>query len=329
MKSNISALTKNINKLFRELELFNSTIESYSDIFEKIKKNNIIFDFKIIEQEKIERDQVSYFYYDISLSFLVDNEIQSFYLWRDLEDTKKLISKSSLVNAIILNIEEYISFKDVIHSLQMSISCFKNIEMYFSEIDYERSDFFQNSMFIINHFKSLVNQQVIETDSDQLYGYITLRKIDYSKTIQIVYSSQFRKGYLQIKLPNLQEVFNLFSKNQLNLNLNYHNNFTNIVAYNPYLKNLGFYVECDKKKLTSYIDYEYFFKQEIVRINQHIFNQFNISDKHINVELKKNRKIMFEQIDYSNISLKFFNIRIEDINIIPEKINIHKNIINF
>lgn len=329
MKSNISALTKNINKLFRELELFNSTIESYSDIFEKLKKNNIIFDFQIVEEEKMERDQVSYFYYDVMLSFLVDNEIQSFYLWRDLEDIKKLISKSHLVNAIILNIEEYIPFKDVIHSLQMSMGCFKNIERYFSEIDYERSDFFQNSMFIINHFKSLVNQQVIETDSDQLYGYITLRKIDYSKTIHIVYSSQFRKGYLQIKLPNLQEVFNLFSKNQLNLNLNYHNNFTNIVAYNPNLKKLGFYVECDKKKLTSYIDYEYFFKQEIVRINQDIFTQFNISDKHINVELKKNRKIMFEQIDYSNISLKFFNIRIEDINIIPEKINIHKNIINF
>lgn len=291
---------KKIQKLSKELNSINPIVESYIDALNEIRKEHNIFTIKTIKDEPITNNLSLYSYSEVLISFNFNNEQYEFSFLGDLLTNLHKLNLTHLskeIKFVLDLIQEKIQFEKIKRSLYSSLSLYKQIKKSYEQIYIQNTDFYINSQLIISLFKNLKKEHIIEEENYQ-YGYIKLKINKLDEIIEVIFSSSPIASAIKIKLPNLKEIEKIQIKNNT---------------------------------INSKTDYERIFKEEIIRLNKKIFNQFNISMSSLCFLISSDIDAYYT--DYNNSDffyyLSIYSINTNNINAIADKIKLNKEIANF
>lgn len=291
-----------IHSLLEKMKSISIEIEQYVTILKNIKYEDTIFHIELIKKQPLNHDQNMYAYYNIKISFQINELKYSFsFLDDDLKDLNQLKVKNNQIKVILNKISDKIKLESIQNYIYSYFGTYMSFVEIKEELEFQKSDFYKNYSIIHNYFKKLVKQQVFESDEKFKYGYIKIRKNPISKLIHISYKDNFDTSYLQIKFPIFDEVNKLLSSND------------------------------SENIISSLSSYDNAFKSELYRLNKDIFDKLNISKNSITIDIKSKKNGFHHDYNYSgfNVSLRITSFNEDSMQILTDKIKLEEQIVNF
>lgn len=303
-------MSKIIEKKLQQIKYFseqltsiNQIIELHINILNDMKKEYNYLTIKATKNELLNYDLNIYHYNELALYINVNDKEYHFSFFGEALSHFDTIYTDTInpeITSLIKKLQSLMDIKNIQRLLSNSKGLFHNINNIYKEIDFQNSDFTKNSDIIVSFFKTLVKQQNIEKNNDYKYGYIKLRKDNKSKFIQFSYKDTFDPSYIQIKFPIHENILTLLKeRNQPNQSSKFH--------------------------------YEIIFREEIIRLNQEIFNQLNISMNLIFFYIQSKKETDYLNFNYYDFEYDFYikSFNQNEINLLAEKIKLYKEILNF
>lgn len=301
MSRYVSTRQAKIQELDNTLKSINNRIDSYISILEDIKKEHNIFDI-LVKRTYSEYDPTIYFYtITLSFNYLSEDFYISFYNFNKIDSNNTLpIDYIPTIQSIIDIINKKTNYTNVDSDLFYSHSIFKSIRQFYHDIKKKLSDFTLKSNIVIECFKKLVKEQIIEEDNSYKYIYVKPKKDNQLEVIDFTFKYTKYYSSIQLKFPILKEIEKIYS--QINVNSGY---------------NKGLYITI--------------FKQEFIRLNKHFCDIFLITEDYIDFDFFSN--FITFNTDYDSLHFSYdFHINylsLNDIEKIADKIEINKQMSNF
>lgn len=301
MSKYISTRQAKIQELDDELKSINNKIESYISTLEDIKKEHNIFHI-LAKKTYSEYDPTIYFYTIIlSFTYLSKNFYVSFYNFNQLETITALpIDYIPTIQSIVDIINKKTNYTNVYSDLLSASNIFDSMEKFYYDIKKKNSDFTLKSNIVIDCFKKLVKEQIIDENNLYKYIYVKPKKDNQLEVIDLTFKYIKDSRSIQLKLPILKEIENIYS--QINLNSGYNKNL-----------------------------YITIFKQEFIQLNKHFCDTFLITEDYIDFNFFSNFITFNTDYDSSHFSYDFHinYLSLNDIKKIADKIEINKQMSNF
>lgn len=303
MSKIIEKKLQQIKDFLEQLTSINQTIESHINILNDMKKEYNHLTIKATKNELLNYEVNIYHYNELALYINVNHKEYHFSFFGEALSHFNTLYSNTInpeITSLIKKLQSLIDIKNIQRLVYNSNGLFNNIKNIYKEIDFQNSDFTKNSDTIASFFKTLVKQQNIEKNNDLKYGYIKLKKDNKLKFIKVSYKDTFVPLYIQIKLPIHDNILTLLKeRNQRNQSSKFH--------------------------------YEIIFREEVLRLNQEIFNKLNISMNSIFFYIQSKKETHYVNFNYYDFEYDFYikSFNEEEINLLAEKIKLYKEIVNF
>lgn len=295
MSKYVSIRLEKINKLSKELEEFNNQIRSYIYILKDIKEKYNIFDINYNIISDIEDNNLLQHFKNFFIKF--DDNYSYNIFPRPYFEKQVPINFQEVIDII----QKQIDIDNFNNCISESIKTYKQIKSIYYDIKLKYGTFALNAKKIIDHFKKMIEDQIIEQDNKHFYAYFYMKKDNKLEVIDLVFEIFKPINYYtyQVRLPLQEEINKIYNQKK-----------TNTV---------------DRHQ--TYID---IFKEEFIRLNPIFCNFLNINKESIEFEFYSRYRNF--QIDYLEKNSYNFYINFLDkknIDNIIEKINLEKQLNDF
>lgn len=294
MSKYVSTRLEKIKKLNQELEEFNNQIRSYIYILKDIKEKYNFFDINYRIISDIEEDNSIKYFKNFFLQF---DDNYSYNIFPRPYFEKQVPEKFQDIMDII---KKEIDIDNLNNCISESIKIYTQIRSFYYDIKLKYGTFALNADKIINYFKKMIEEQIIEQDDKYFYAYFHMKKDNKLEVIDLVFENfkPINRHAYQVKFPLQEEINKIYNQKQTKA----------------------------EDRYQTYID---IFKEEFIQLNP-IFCQFlNINKECIEFDFYS--KYIFN-IDYSDKDTYNFYINFleqKNIDNIIEKINLEKQLNDF
>lgn len=295
MTKYIEIRLEKIKKLNEELEEFNIKINSYIYILKDIKEKYNFFDINYRIISDIEEDNSLKYFKNFFLQF---DDNYSYNIFPKPYFEKQVPENFQYVMDII---KKEIDINNFNNSISESIKIYQQIKSFYYDIKLKYGTFALNAKKIIDYFKKMIEEQIIEQDDDYFYVYFYMKKDNQLEVIDLVFENfkPINRHTYQVKFPLQEEINKIYNQKHRNI--------------------------VDRHQ--TYID---IFKEEFIKLNP-IFCQFlNINKECIEFEFYSqytNFKIDYLEKNSYNFYINFLEQK--NIDNIIEKINLEKQLNDF
>ncbi len=287
MTKYIEIRLEKIKKLNEELEDINKNIHSYIYILKNIKEeyNNFEINYNIVsdieENNSLQHIKKFFIKFDDNYSY---NVFPKPYFEKQVPEN---------FQEVIDIIKKQIDIEGLHNCISESIKIYKQIKSIYYDINLKHGTFALNANKIIDHFKKMVKEQIIEQEKQYFYAYFYMKKDNKLEVIDLIFNNHkpINHHTYQVKLPLQEEINKIYNQTQTNT-VDRHQTYIDIfkeefIGLNPiFCQFLNINKEC--------IEFEFYSRYANFQINYLERNSYNF---YINFLDKKDIDIVIDKIN--------------------------------